>query len=337
MNKDFNYGFVKRGDPMFKQVLLFAILTLTFILNINESSAESFQLEGNGAFYYNKNPEKDYALAEFLEKYSIYDFSVAYYFHEVNIEAKPLKDAAFLQKEGYIKFSGKKGNIEITDGNRDMYALGVEAKLVLQEIPFFIILGYERGKTDADLSNYIYSDYHTHSVSNNYSGELGYYITDGFAASLMYYRLYDDFRGLYFAPDDGIKSETNGFGINLKYVIRISDQKSLVLEGFYIREYTSSDDSYYDTVWNDRENMCKFSADFFIIPQLSLGLCIGINNDNVIRRNGDIYKAEITAFPVQNIGISATYGIFITYYDDDIFDTMNSNQKEITIKITGRI
>jgi len=126
---------MSKRKNMFFAMLIFMVS----LFSAQSLMAESYQFELNGGYFYDKLDG---------EKLADYSLGAVIYFSEVILAKGPYEEAAFLQKSSFIGFNGDMGTDKLGKGNLDLKGFGVDLKLVIPEVPFFIKIGYMRGLRD---------------------------------------------------------------------------------------------------------------------------------------------------------------------------------------------
>ena len=297
------------------QLLFLAVLTITIMFIYQESRAESYQFEVNGDYYYQKG--------DFIKE-ADYELNAAYYFSQVNIDAAPYREAAFMQQAGYIALSGAIGTVEYGEGKLDGEQFGIEIKLVLPEFPLFLKLKYDRREFDGDIEDEG-TLYDSDLTYNNYSCGLGYYLMKSLAVAVTYERENEkaDYPDIFYKETN----KTDSFGGYFKYVTVFENKSGLNLEGSYIYDIYKT-----DSEGKLKNNTYTLGCDFYITPQIGIGGSAQVNTGDDKEVAGNTYIGRVSVFVIANIAVEAEYGVFKADNTDESEDS-----KQFTILLKGRI
>lgn len=271
---------------MMKKVfhLSILIIAVSAVMNLQPLSAEGYQVEASGSYFYSKTDSI---------KYKEYSLFLTGYFQEVNTDGKPYAEAAFLQKTGYLTVTGTKiKDDEGSEGEFSGLTYGGELGIVFPVVPVFIKGGYLRNDSDGDWN-------YDRSI-NTFSGEIGYYLTDNLAVAGNFVK---EFAHVEYDTYPKTETKNSTYGCNFKYVNMISNTMALNIEGSYDR--ISSKTEGLDKLIN---NEYVIGADFYFTPQIGIGGSIEINKGDDKDYAGNTYKLQASAFLTQNIGIFVGIG-----------------------------
>jgi len=164
---------------------------------------------------------------------------------------------------------------------------------------------------------------------NDFSGELGYYITDGLAVAgtCKYGKADVDFAGT--SNDKVVK--TTIYGAYFKYVVMFNGQMGINLEGSYKHQtekttYTSKSPE------KEKNNIYIATGDFYITPKIGIEGEIEFNRGDNKYDAGNTYKGSFKIFFIPNFAVSAGYGVF---KPED--SSVGSKEKLYMAALTARI
>lgn len=317
---------------MLKKVCLFFVMifTVSSMISLQGLNAESYQIEGSGYYSLEKSDNTDFTL---------YGLGASWFFKEVSIDGGPYVEADFIQKAGSISLMGLMGTYETDEADGEMecdtYMIDAGVKYVFPVVPVFISLKYQRFNMDGD---YAFSDFDSDMdieiLSNEYSGELGYFIIDNLAISAEYKLEKEETEtgkievdGVEYASADKEKEDTTGIGGNIKYVTMMGSDMALNFEAAYT--YVTSEPEEGDDLIN---NIYNLSADFYFKPQYGIGASFTMNTGDNKEDTGNTYEISCSAFLTPNIALALSYEIFKADDEDEAEDS-----KEFNVMIIGRI
>jgi hypothetical protein len=285
---------------MIKRVVVFflMILAVSAVLNLQGLRAEAYQFEANG-YYYNES-------ADSSDGYS-FGLDVTAYFQQVSVDGRPYMEAAFLQKTGYVTLGGEMGSYEIdeTDGKTtiDPMVAGIEAGYVFSPVPVLIKAGYKYDAWDGEFKEP--GDTIDFEITKNtYTGQLGYYITDGIALAGTIDMANEETKtkGSFGSTT---KTDTMSYGANCKYVTMINADMGINLEASY--NYVTVEEKDVKDLVN---NVYQIRGDVYVTPMIGIGGIVAINTGDNKEDAGNTYTAEASVFFTPNVALMGSYSFF---------------------------
>lgn len=300
---------------MFKKFMFVLLILITSGFFTRPGfSAESYQYIVSSLYDYTKSD---------TEKTAFYGLGAAMYFEEVSLENTPYEYAAFYHKVGYFGIRGLFGDYKYEDGSEkgdfDLKTFSPVLNIVIPGMPVFLELNYIYMSMDGDLMGYDFK-----RTLNGMGIDLGFFLMDGFAASISYERDKEIMDKFWIFPEEETIINTYGFGA--KYVTMLNDQMGLHLAGFYTRENSKTEDE-------DAEVNSTYSleGDFYFTPKIGLGAEIDINRGDDKYNAGNNYTGRFSIFITSNIKLALEYSIFKVEDADT-----GEDSSDIAIELTGR-
>ncbi len=307
---------------MYKNILILKIIFLTLLVFHSNSNlkAEPYQFEIAGGYEYAKDDDT---------KTSLYQLGGSIYFEQITTEGRPLAEASFLQKAGYISFifllANSKAEDEYLKVNTDMYGIGAELKYVLPSIPLFVELGYSHMKADQEATITFYPwDFSDTQNINLFYGAIGLYLTDtlaikGFGSKL--YRKIDD--------SSSTEEDTEiAYGGELKYVLLLGNGMAFNLQAAYNHESLKEDGDSEKYITREYELL----GDLYLTPGFSIGGGVQIQKGDIKPGVGKTYMAQARLFITENLSIGIQFQQFKV--DDS---NKGEDSRVFGVYVTGRI
>jgi hypothetical protein len=297
-----------------RNLLVLIFMFLLTVLCAGRVMAESYQVEVELGYESTKEKPKtgDDTEGTYLNGF------ITFNFEKVSLEGRPYEEAYFLQKTGLVYLIGSSFEIEKGSAEDDGRILGGGVDYVFKPLPLYLGFEYIRNDMEGDTQA---ADYEL--TSNNFIGKVGAHLGDNFRVYLAYEKDNTELK----AGSLDVKLKENNFFVSFKLVQDLDSQMFINVEGTVKR--ISAENDFADTKEVNTET--EILADFYIMPQLSIGAGFELNSGEDKSKEGNAISFRTKGYFIPNAALSFRYEMFKAKDTDE-----GDDQDTFEIGLTGR-
>jgi len=267
---------------------------------------DSFRTEIEAGYSYDRN--------DMGAEMDTYQLGARYHFMPVTTTGRPLAEAAFMARAGYIGGFWDESDIEVGSLDADVSTYGADLLWRKPSIPYAFHLIYNGQDQD---------------VSTNQSANLdeiglgvGYFFADNLYLEFAY--LYEEIEA-----SGSYTGETDQYQLSGKYVGALSNNRFYNIEvnlgHFEFKDKTPT------SSWRGNNSVISVAGDYYLNERLSMGLGFSNESGDAIALEGKEYTVRVKYFVIPQLSVAAEY---------NRFDPRNSNirgdEEGISLVMIGR-